>query len=111
VFAAITVPPYGGDAAAVVAVMLYHVGNPRLLTFMYAEADVVQIALFLAIGIVTAKLADDARRLRHMSETDDLTGLLTCAASRDDLPTPWHRRVARTARWPCWCSTSIDSSR
>jgi diguanylate cyclase (GGDEF)-like protein len=75
VFAAITVPPYGGAVAAVVAVMLYHVGNPRLLTFMYAEADVVQIALFLAIGIVTARLADDARRLRHMSETDDLTGL------------------------------------
>jgi diguanylate cyclase (GGDEF)-like protein len=75
VFAAITVTPYGGAVAAVVAVMLYHVGNPRLLTFMYAEADIVQIILFLAIGIVTARLADDARRLRHMSETDDLTGL------------------------------------
>jgi diguanylate cyclase (GGDEF)-like protein len=75
VFAAIAVPPYGGALTAVAAVVLYHVGNPRLLTFMYAEADVVQIALFLAIGIVTARLADDARRLRHMSETDDLTGL------------------------------------
>ena len=75
VVAAITVPPFGGVVAAVAAVVLYHVGNPRLLTFMYAEADVVQIALFLAIGIVTAKLADDTRRLRHMSETDDLTGL------------------------------------
>jgi diguanylate cyclase (GGDEF)-like protein len=75
VVAAITVPPFGGVVAAVVAVVLYHVGNPRLLTFMYAEADVVQIALFLAIGIVTAKLAADTRRLRHMSETDDLTGL------------------------------------
>ena len=75
VFAAITVPPYGGVVAAAAAVLLYHVGNPRLLTFMYAEADIVQIVLFLAIGIVTARLADDARRLRHMSETDDLTGL------------------------------------
>ena len=75
VFAAITVPPFGGVVAAVAAVVLYHTGNPRLLTFMYAEADVVQIALFLAIGIVTARLADDARRLRHMSESDDLTGL------------------------------------
>jgi diguanylate cyclase (GGDEF)-like protein len=75
VLAAITVPPYGGVVAAGAAVVLYHVGNPRLLTFMYAEADIVQIALFLAIGIVTAKLADDARRLRRMSETDDLTGL------------------------------------
>jgi diguanylate cyclase (GGDEF)-like protein len=75
VFAAITVPTYGGVVAATAAVVLYHVGNPRLLTFMYAEADIVQIVLFLAIGIVTARLADDARRLRHMSETDDLTGL------------------------------------
>ena len=75
VFAAITLPPYGGVVAAAAAVVLYHVGNPRLLTFIYAEADVVQIALFLAIGVVTARLADDARRLRRMAETDDLTGL------------------------------------
>ena len=54
--------------------VLYHAGNPRLLTFAYAESDIVQIALFLAIGIVPARLADDARRLRHMAETDDLTG-------------------------------------
>jgi diguanylate cyclase (GGDEF)-like protein len=75
VFAAITVPPYGGVATAAAAVVLYHVGNPRLLTFMYAEEDIVQIALFLAIGVVTARLADDARRLRRVAETDDLTGL------------------------------------
>ena len=75
VFAAITLPPYSGAVAAATAVVLYHIGNPRLLTFMYAEADIVQITLFLTIGIVTARLADDARRLRHMSEADDLTGL------------------------------------
>jgi diguanylate cyclase (GGDEF)-like protein len=75
VFAAIAVPPHGGVIAAVAAVILYHIGNPRLLTFTYAEADIVQIALFLAIGIVTARLADDARRLRQVSEMDDLTGL------------------------------------
>ena len=75
IVAAITLPPYGGVVAAAAAVVLYHVGNPRLLTFTYAEADVVQICLFLAIGVVTAKLADDARRLRSMADTDDLTGL------------------------------------
>jgi diguanylate cyclase (GGDEF)-like protein len=75
VFAAITLLPHGGVVTAAAAVALYHVGNPRLLTFAYAEADVVQIALFLAIGVVTARLVDDARRLRHMAETDDLTGL------------------------------------
>ncbi len=75
VFAGITLPPYGGVVAAAAAIVLYHIGNPRLLTFTYAEADVVQIALFLAIGVVTAKLADDRRQLHRMSETDDLTGL------------------------------------
>jgi diguanylate cyclase (GGDEF)-like protein len=75
VVAAMTVPPYGGVVAAGAAIVLYHVGNPRLLTFTYAEADIVQIVLFLAIAIVTAKLSDDARRLRSVAETDDLTGL------------------------------------
>ena len=75
VVAAITVPPYGGVVAAAAAIVLYHIGNPRLLTFAYAEADIVQIGLFLAIGIVTAKLADDRRKLHRMSEMDDLTGL------------------------------------
>ena len=34
-----------------------------------------QIALFIAVGFISAKLADDARRLRHLAVTDDLTGL------------------------------------
>jgi diguanylate cyclase (GGDEF)-like protein len=76
VLAGIELPPYGGVAAAVAAVVLYHVGNPRLLTFMYGEADIVQIALFVGIGLVTARLVEDARRLYHLAETDDLTGLL-----------------------------------
>src|SRR4029079_13055814 len=75
VVAAMTVPPYGGVVAAGAAIVLYHIGNPRLLTFTYAEADIVQIVLILAIAVVTAKLSDDARRLRSMAETDDLTGL------------------------------------
>ncbi len=75
IFAAVTLTPYGGALAAMAAVVLYHIGNPRLLTFMYAEADIVQITIFLTIGIVTARLAHDARRLTEMSETDDLTGL------------------------------------
>jgi diguanylate cyclase (GGDEF)-like protein len=35
----------------------------------------VQIALFIGVALVTARLADDARRLRQLAATDDLTGL------------------------------------
>ena len=66
---------YAGPLAALAAVVLYHLANPALLSARYRESDVVQIALFLAIGIVTAMLADDRRRLRQLAVTDDLTGL------------------------------------
>ena len=66
---------YAGPIVAMIAVVLYHLANPVLFTSRYRESDVVQIALFLAIGIVTARLAEDRRRLRRLSETDDLTGL------------------------------------
>ena len=65
----------GGLAAPVAAVALYHVANPRLLTFEYQHWDVVQVALFVAVGLVTAKLTDDRRRLHVLATTDDLTGL------------------------------------
>src|SRR4029079_837089 len=65
----------GGTATALAATVLYHLANPRLLTLMYGEADLVQIALFMAVGLVTAKLAFDARRLHRLAMTDDLTGL------------------------------------
>ena len=65
----------GGGLAALAAIVLYHVANPHLLTFSYAESDVVQIVLFLLVGLVTAKLTGDANRLRHLAATDDLTGL------------------------------------
>jgi len=65
----------GSTLASTVAVLLYHLANPHLLTFRYGQLDLVQIALFIAVGFVSAKLADDARRLRHLAVTDDLTGL------------------------------------
>jgi predicted signal transduction protein with EAL and GGDEF domain len=42
---------------------------------MAKESDLVQIALFLAVGVVTAKLTRDTNRLRRLAMTDDLTGL------------------------------------
>ncbi len=65
----------GGFVAAIVAVTLYHLASPSLLTGHYPEFDVMQILLFVAIGGVTAKLVNDARMLRRLAMTDDLTGL------------------------------------
>jgi diguanylate cyclase (GGDEF)-like protein len=65
----------GGVMAALASILLYHLANPHLLTFRYGEQDVVQIAVFLAVGTVTAKLTDDGNRHRQLALTDDLTGL------------------------------------
>src|SRR4030095_14331005 len=45
------------------------------LTHQFREADIIQIILVFSVGLVAAKLADDAKRLRLLSTTDDLTGL------------------------------------
>ena len=66
----------GGAAfAAAGSIVLYHLANPGLLATWYHEADLVQIALFIGVGLVTAKFVRDARQLRQLATTDDLTGL------------------------------------
>jgi diguanylate cyclase (GGDEF)-like protein len=65
----------GGIAAAAAAIVLYHLANPQLLTFRYREADLLQVVLFIVIGVVTAKLTNDGHRLHILAMTDDLTGL------------------------------------
>ena len=65
----------GGVIAALASIFLYHLANPHLLTFSYGEQDIVQVAVFLAVGIVTAKLTHDGDRHRQLALTDDLTGL------------------------------------
>jgi diguanylate cyclase (GGDEF)-like protein len=65
----------GGLAASLLAILSYHVANPHLFGFRYEESDLVQIALFIAVGMIAAKLKEDARRLRALAMTDDLTGL------------------------------------
>jgi predicted signal transduction protein with EAL and GGDEF domain len=64
-----------GRITAVSAIVLYHVANPHLLTLRYGESDVVQIALFLAVALTTARLRLDAIGLHRLTSTDDLTGL------------------------------------
>jgi diguanylate cyclase (GGDEF)-like protein len=75
IFAAIRIDRRVGIGVSVAAVVLYHFANPTLLTLRYRESDLVQIFLFVAVGIVTGRLAHDAHRLRRLATTDDLTGL------------------------------------
>ena len=75
IFAATRLGAFGGAVAAVFAIALYHLANPHALTWRYEEADIVQMAVFVAVGLVAARLADDARRLGELAMTDDLTGL------------------------------------
>jgi len=65
----------GGVIAAVASILFYHLANPHLLTFRYGEQDILQIAVFLAVGTVTAKLTHEGDRHRQLALTDDLTGL------------------------------------
>ncbi|MBX3027295.1 GGDEF domain-containing protein [bacterium] len=65
----------GGVAAALAAIALYHFANGFLYDPRRGEADILQVALFIAVGVVVAKLRDDAERLRYLASTDDLTGL------------------------------------
>jgi diguanylate cyclase (GGDEF)-like protein len=75
IFAALRFGTRGGLILAGAAIVLYHVANPHLLSFRYEEADLVQVILFASVGLVSAKLTDDARRLHGLAMTDDLTGL------------------------------------
>lgn len=75
IFAATRLGAFGGAAAAVLAIALYHLSNPHALTWQYEESDILQVAVFVAVGLVAARLADDARHFHQLAMTDDLTGL------------------------------------
>jgi diguanylate cyclase (GGDEF)-like protein len=65
----------GGVAVSIVAIVLYHLANKPFVGYRYGELDIIQIALFIGVGVITAKLKDDATRLHILATTDDLTGL------------------------------------
>lgn len=75
VVASLRIGRFAGIATSLLAILLYHLANLAHFTGGYTEADVVQTTLFVVVGIVTAKLSEDARRLRQLAATDDLTGL------------------------------------
>jgi diguanylate cyclase (GGDEF)-like protein len=74
-FAAVSFGYLGGLAAALAAIGLYHLANGFLYAPGRGEADIVQVVLFILVGVVVAKLSRDAARLRWLASTDDLTGL------------------------------------
>lgn len=65
----------GAWVSSCAAVTLYHVANPALLALAHTESDVVQVALFVVVGLATARLRKQAIRLEALAGTDDLTGL------------------------------------
>jgi diguanylate cyclase (GGDEF)-like protein len=75
ILAAVRFRMRGGVISALSAILLYHVANPHLFTLKYEEPDLVQISLFLAVGMITAKMTRDADQLHRLAMTDDLTGL------------------------------------
>lgn len=75
IFAAIRFGSGGGLLTAVVAIVFYHLANPHALTLNYEESDFFQMAVFIAVGVVAARLTNNSRRLHRLAMTDDLTGL------------------------------------
>jgi diguanylate cyclase (GGDEF)-like protein len=75
IFAALQFGWRGAWVSALAAVALYHLANPALLALAHEERDVVQIVLFVGVGLVMARLHNDAQRLEALAGTDDLTGL------------------------------------
>jgi len=100
ILAALRLDWLGGLLTSITAVGLYHLANPALLSFAYRESDFVQIALFIAVGLVTARLAENGRRLHAMAMTDDLTGLHNLRSFEGELTTMI--RSARTSGVPIW---------
>jgi diguanylate cyclase (GGDEF)-like protein len=98
VLAAMRLGMPGGAGAAALAIVLYHLANPHMLTWRYGESDILQVTVFVAAGLVAAKLADDAHRLRTLAMTDDLTGLHNLRSFELELRTMV--RAARHERMP-----------
>lgn len=107
IFAAWRFGVWGGVIAPLAAIALYHAATPRLLTFAYEHWDFVQVALFMAVGLSTAEIAHDRRRLQELAATDDLTGLHNLRSFEQHLT----RMLAecRDARaWLCLLALDVD---
>jgi diguanylate cyclase (GGDEF)-like protein len=100
IFASFSFRARGGLMAALAAIILYHLANPHLFTFRYEHSDFVQIALFIAVSVVTSELTHDAHRLRRLAMTDDLTGLHNLRS--------FEARLAAIMRASCGSGTAVS---
>jgi diguanylate cyclase (GGDEF)-like protein len=88
---------WGGLLTALAAAVLYHMANPGPVSLALEERDVVQVALFVAVGLVTAKLTTDGRKMRTLAMTDDLTGLHNLRSFESRLPQMFDEACAAKA--------------
>src|SRR5262249_13650178 len=93
IFAAVRFRMRGGLATAGAAIVFYHLANPHFLFLQYREAGILQTAVFIAVGAISAKLAGTTRRLHHLAMTDDLTGMHNLRSFEASL-----RQMVRVAR-------------
>jgi diguanylate cyclase (GGDEF)-like protein len=108
IFAAIWFGIAGGIVTSTFVILLYHLANPLTVGWRFEESDLVQIGVFVAVGMVAARLASDARRLHRLAMTDDLTGLHNLRSF--ELEAQRLRQRARAAR-SMLCVLVIDVDR
>jgi diguanylate cyclase (GGDEF)-like protein len=75
ILASLRMGSMAGLGTSVASVVMYHLANPTLMSARYKDTDIIQIALFVVVALVTTRMANDARRLHQLATTDDLTGL------------------------------------
>ena len=85
IFSALRFGATGGLLTALASIGLYHAANIRVSPRAYHEADLLQMVVFIAVPLIAAKLAEDARQMRRLASTDDLTGLSNLRAFEDQL--------------------------
>jgi diguanylate cyclase (GGDEF)-like protein len=75
ILAAVRFKKAGGLSAACAAGVFYHLTNPNSFRSQNLGRDLVQLGVFIGMGLIAVKLAGDAERMRKLAHTDDLTGL------------------------------------
>ena len=80
IFAAIRLGRVAALMTVVGAALGYHFAEVGVRGTPYQQTDVVQLVVFAAVALATLRITRDARRLRKLASTDDLTGLLNLRA-------------------------------
>jgi diguanylate cyclase (GGDEF)-like protein len=95
ILAALIFDYWGGLTCAFAALVSYHLANQHLRALNYGKDDYLQMALFLTVGAITARLARDRRAMQRLAGTDDLTGLCNLRSFERHLLATVRRAQAR----------------